>query len=92
MAYASSRGFKSGAFHILTYNSSSPSKPEELDAYEIGFKGMLADRRVRTNGAAFYYDIRSPQARLISNSIVLFGRRFVTHQRCGNRNQRSRQL
>ncbi|MXO65528.1 TonB-dependent receptor [Altericroceibacterium endophyticum] len=33
--------------------------PEELTAYEVGFKADLFDRRVRLNGAAFYNDYRN---------------------------------
>ncbi|WP_350161290.1 TonB-dependent receptor [Marinobacter salarius] len=56
MYYGSVRtGFKSG-----NLNSVNPLDdgvdPEELTAYEIGFKSELLDSRVRLNGAAFYYD------------------------------------
>ncbi|HWM65020.1 MAG TPA: TonB-dependent receptor plug domain-containing protein [Steroidobacteraceae bacterium] len=55
LIYASKNlGFKSGG-----YNSSEPSlpsfAPEKLNAYEAGFKSELLDRKVRWNGAAFYY-------------------------------------
>ena len=55
MLYASySRGFKSGV-----YNSSSPTdpivRPETLDAFELGVKSDLMDRRLRVNVAGFYY-------------------------------------
>jgi iron complex outermembrane recepter protein len=35
--------------------------PEKLTAYEFGWKTSLFDRRVRFNGAAFYYDYKSIQ-------------------------------
>lgn len=54
------RGFKSGGF-----NTSSPAdppyRPETIDAYEAGIKTTLFDRRVRLNGAAFFYDYRNIQ-------------------------------
>lgn len=64
------RGFKSGGYNLLdvanlnklpalqrepTYN------PEVLDAYEVGFKSDLFDRRLRLNLAAFYYDYQDIQ-------------------------------
>jgi iron complex outermembrane receptor protein len=61
MVYGSySRGFKSGNFN--TVNSADPPyKPEILDAYEIGAKTDLFDRRVRLNVAAFSYDYQDIQ-------------------------------
>ncbi len=65
LTYASvSRGIKSGGF--TAYNSFSPDavsafKPEELFAYEVGFKSDLADRKLRLNGAVYYYDYKDQQ-------------------------------
>ncbi len=63
--YASvSRGIKSGGF--TAYNTLNPAaidpfRPEELWAYEVGFKSDFADDTVRLNGAAFYYDYTDQQ-------------------------------
>lgn len=59
-----SRGIKSGGF--TAYNTLNPAavdpfKPEELWAYEVGFKSDLADNTVRLNGAVFYYDYSDQQ-------------------------------
>ena len=55
LAYASfNRGFKSGGFNILTPDEAD-YKPETLDAYEVGFKMELFDRKLRINPAFFYY-------------------------------------
>lgn len=55
MGYATvSRGFKSGIFNLSSPNPV-PIKPEVLDAYEIGLKSTLFDRRLRLNVAGFYY-------------------------------------
>jgi len=67
MGYASySRGFKAGAFDVraqavLLGTGDFPVKPEELDAYEIGFKSEFLDRRMKLNLAAFYYDWKDLQ-------------------------------
>lgn len=72
MAYASvSRGFKSAVFNILTYNPV-PNRPEKLTAYEVGFKSMFANRKVRLNGAVYYYDLSGPQTQLITFNTVQF--------------------
>jgi iron complex outermembrane receptor protein len=56
LLYASKNlGFKSGG-----YNSTEPGlpnfAPEILKAEEVGAKSEFLDRRLRANGAAFYYD------------------------------------
>lgn len=61
MAYVSySRGFKSGG-----YNAQTPQvigyDPERLDAYEVGLKSDLLDRKVRLNLSAFYYNYSNIQ-------------------------------
>lgn len=57
MLYASAtRGFKSGGYNFSSVNAIQGFEPEMLWSYEIGFKSELADRRVRLNGSAFYYD------------------------------------
>jgi iron complex outermembrane receptor protein len=61
LIYASKNlGFKSGG-----YNTSEPSlpafQPEKLNAYEIGFKSEFLDRKLRWNGAAFYYSYANIQ-------------------------------
>ncbi len=70
--YASvSRGIKSGGF--TAYNSFSPDavtafQPEELIAYEVGFKSDLFSRALQFNGAAYFYDYRDQQ---VQNAIFL---------------------
>ncbi|MFA5630606.1 MAG: TonB-dependent receptor [Porticoccaceae bacterium] len=58
LIYASqSRGFKSGLYNLPTA-STTPVKPETLDATEIGIKSDLLDDRLRINAAAYYYDYK----------------------------------
>ena len=55
MAYASyNRGFKAGLFNT-TSATGTFAGPETLDAYEVGLKSDLLDRRLRLNLAAFHY-------------------------------------
>ncbi|HEY0943530.1 MAG TPA: TonB-dependent receptor [Steroidobacter sp.] len=53
---SATRGFKSGGFNFSSGNAAQGFDPEMLWSYEIGFKSEFADRRVRLNGSAFYYD------------------------------------
>lgn len=70
MAYVSfNRGFKSGG-----YNTGSPGKapyrPETIDAYELGLKTDLLDRRLRVNVAGFYYDYKDVQSQKLDNGVI----------------------
>src|SRR3546814_15255006 len=62
MAYLSySRGFKSGSFDIRAQGvfngtGNTPVRPETLDAYELGLKSRLFDRRVQVHVEAFPHD------------------------------------
>jgi iron complex outermembrane receptor protein len=67
--YASyNRGVKSGGFNLQ--GPGDPGfRPEILDAYEIGLKSELLDRRVRLNIAAFYYDFQDIQVSIVQNNV-----------------------
>lgn len=54
------RGFKSGTFNAIPPGGA-PANPEQLDAWEIGLKTDLFDRRLRLNVAGFYYDYKNIQ-------------------------------
>ncbi|GGZ17573.1 TonB-dependent receptor [Novosphingobium colocasiae] len=70
MIYASvSRGYKAGVFETLPANAV-PINPETVDAYEIGFKSEMLDRRVRINGSLFWSDIKNPQVSFIRQTFV----------------------
>jgi iron complex outermembrane receptor protein len=49
--------YRSGGYNTDTASLSGfVYKPEEIAAYEIGYKGMLLDSRLQLNAAVFYYD------------------------------------
>jgi iron complex outermembrane recepter protein len=50
------RGFKSGGFNgrATTLQQTRPVDDENLTSYEVGFKSLFADSRLRLNGAVFY--------------------------------------
>jgi iron complex outermembrane recepter protein len=61
LAYVSyNRGFKSGGF-----NTGVPTQPaydpEKLDAFEVGLKTDLMDKRLRLDAAAYYYKYKDIQ-------------------------------
>jgi len=62
-AYASyNRGFKSGGFNPTSFTNPA-SRPEVLDAYELGVKSELFDRMLRLNLSGFYYEYDDIQLR-----------------------------
>ena len=71
-----STGFKSGGFNggFLSTDPATaqiqlaPIKPETVTAYEVGFKSDLLDKRLRLNGAAFYYEYTNMQTYAVIDS------------------------
>lgn len=61
-----SRGYKAGVIApvigVIT-TSQSPIGQESVDAYEVGIKLPLLDRRVQFNAAGFYYSYKDKQLR-----------------------------
>ena len=74
MGYASyNHGFKSGLYNITVFFNQ-PVDPETVDAYEVGIKSELFDRRLRLNVAGFYYDYKDLQLR---QAVAQFPGRFI---------------
>lgn len=73
LGYASvNRGFKSGGFN-LDVITNPPYLAEQLTAYEIGLKMQTADRKIRVNTSAFFYNYNNIQiVGALANSLVLF--------------------
>ena len=60
-----SRAFKGGGYPAtitFTVNEAQPFAPEEITAYEAGFKAQLIRNVLRINGAGYYYDWKDFQA------------------------------
>ncbi|MES2492163.1 MAG: TonB-dependent receptor [Pseudomonadota bacterium] len=61
-----SQGYKAGVFSNIGASVISqyvPARQEKLVSYEAGFKMPFANRRVRLNASAFYYDYKDKQVR-----------------------------
>ena len=59
-----SQGYRGAAFNGQAFNNDSEltfANPETLNAYEVGIKSELLDRRLQLNGAVFYYDYKNQQ-------------------------------
>ena len=46
---------------VAFFSAPSVAQSENITSYEVGFKSELAGRRVRLNGAAYYYTVDDPQ-------------------------------
>lgn len=65
MVFASyNRGFKSGIYNPTSFTNP-PAAPEVVDAFEIGSKNMLLDRRLRLNASVFLYKYSDLQLRTL---------------------------
>jgi len=76
MLYASySRGYRAGTMNGLSYASANQVyfvPPEEVDAYEIGFKTRLLNDSLQLNGSFFFYDYAGQQGQVIDSSATGF--------------------
>lgn len=65
MVYASySKGYRGGSYNGNAWYDVSEAnwaKPEYIDAYEVGFKSVLWNERVRLNASAFHYEYEDQQ-------------------------------
>lgn len=46
---------------VAFFAAPSVAQSENITSYEVGFKSELADRKVRLNGAVYYYTVEDPQ-------------------------------
>jgi iron complex outermembrane recepter protein len=70
-----STGFKSGiVFSDISFvpEDMGPLDPEDLLAYEVGFKATLAEGRLQLNGAAFLYDYEDIQTQVPTELALTF--------------------
>ena len=56
MYYSVTTGFRSGGYNLVFFSNSPTYKPEELVAYEIGYKTQWFDDSLQINGSFYYYD------------------------------------
>lgn len=66
-----SRGYRSGTFNGLAYGSANQVyfvKPEQVDAFELGFKSRFWNNRAQLNIAAFYYKYKGQQGQVVDAS------------------------
>jgi len=74
MGYAKyTRGYKAGGFNAgtTTLQQRVTTQEEKIDAYEVGLKATLLDRRLQANASAFYYNYTDIQVPLTGLNPIL---------------------
>ena len=56
MYFSATSGFRSGGYNLVFFSNTADYDPEELLAYEIGYKGQFLDNTLQINGSFYYYD------------------------------------
>ncbi len=67
-------GFKPGGLNVpVGFGTPEPFGPETVTSYELGWKGYFADRRIRTNIAAFHNSYEDFQVIIGNPTLPVFG-------------------
>lgn len=56
MYFSATSGYRSGGFNLVFFSQTSTYDPEELLAYEIGYKTQWLDNTLQLNGSFYMYD------------------------------------
>lgn len=57
------QGYRSGGFNLTFFSQTAQFEPEELNAYEIGYKSQFFDNSLQINAAIYRYDYESIHTR-----------------------------
>ncbi|MEO1036027.1 MAG: TonB-dependent receptor [Pseudomonadota bacterium] len=73
--FTASTGYKAGGFPAVVAQA---FEPEELDAYEIGFRNLFLDGRLQLNGDIFYWDYTDRQENVVgADDLGIIGQSVV---------------
>jgi outer membrane receptor protein involved in Fe transport len=56
MYFSATSGYRSGGYNLVFFSETAAYDPEELIAYEIGYKSQFMDDTVQLNASAYFYD------------------------------------
>ncbi len=56
MYFSGTSGYRSGGYNLVFFSESPTYEPEELMAYEIGYKAQFLDDSLQLNSSVYYYD------------------------------------
>jgi len=56
MYFSVTSGYRSGGYNLVFFSTTPTYDPEELTAYEIGYKAQFADDTIQLNASTYFYD------------------------------------
>ena len=56
MYFSATSGYRSGGYNLVFFSNTADYDPEELIAYEIGYKTQFLDNTLQINGSFYLYD------------------------------------
>lgn len=56
MYFSATSGYRSGGYNLVFFSETASYDPEELLAWEIGYKSQFMDDTVQLNASAYFYD------------------------------------
>ncbi len=56
---SATQGYRAGGFNLVFFSANEQFEPEELLAYELGYKGSLLDSQMQINAALYFYDYKN---------------------------------
>jgi outer membrane receptor protein involved in Fe transport len=56
MYFSATSGYRSGGYNLVFFSNTADYEPEELIAYEIGYKTQFLDNTLQINGSFYLYD------------------------------------
>ena len=54
--FSATSGYRSGGYNLVFFSNSAAYDPEELIAYEFGYKTRFLDNTLQINGSVYFYD------------------------------------
>ncbi len=59
MYFGVTTGFRAGGYNLVFFSNTPTYDPEELTAYELGYKTQWFEDRLQVNGSFYYYDYKN---------------------------------
>ncbi len=71
MYFGVTTGYRSGGYNLVFFSNTPTYDPEDLTAYEIGYKTQWFDDRLQVNGSFYYYDYENIHT--VGTEVTSFG-------------------
>ncbi len=71
MYFGVTTGYRSGGYNLVFFSNSPTYDPEDLTAYEIGYKTQWFEDRLQVNGSFYYYDYENIHT--VATEVTSFG-------------------